>query len=162
MLVYAGVLAYALWRSRGLGGLVATLGGIGALLLVVVLWKSWTELLSWSLATLGGAYAATLFVNTARVDEGAPLLGAGLLLCGELAALSLEGRWRIHAEVGVLRGRLLALAVLLLAGLAAAAAVVAAAGAGAGRGLAWTTLGAAAVVAVVGTAVALLRRAERA
>lgn len=124
-----------------------------------MLWKSWLELLSWSLATLGGAYAATLFVNTARVDEGAPLLAAGLLLCGELAAWSLEGRWRVPAEVSLLRRRVLALAALLLAGLAAAVAVVAAADAGAGRGLAWTTLGAAAAVAVVGTAVGLLRRA---
>lgn len=159
LLAYGAVLAYALARSSGLGGLVATLGGIGALLLLLVLWRHWVELLSWSLATLGGGYATTLFVNTRHVDDGAPLVAAGLLLCGELAAWSLERRHRIPAETAVVRGRLLALAALVLAGLLAAVVVVSVAGAGAGRGLAWTTLGAAAAVGTVATAVALLRRA---
>jgi hypothetical protein len=152
------VLAWPLARAGRLGGLVATLGALGGVLLVVVLWREWEELLPWSLATLGGAYTATLLLHRHAVDGGAPLVAAGLLLCGELAAWSLDERWQMRVEPAVLRTRAVALGALILAGLAAAAAVVAVAGAATGSGLAWTTLGAASAVGAVGTGVALLRR----
>ena len=145
-------------RAGELAGLVATLGALGGLILIATLWREWEELLPWALATLGGAYAATLFVNRGAVDGGAPLVAAGLLLCGELAAWSLDERWSIRAEQAVWRTRGAALGALTLAGLAAAAVVVAVAGAGTGSGLAWTTLGAASAVGAVGVGVALLRR----
>jgi len=127
-------------------------------LLALALWREGEEPIPWALGVLAAAYAATLFVHRGSVDEGAPLVAAGLLLCGELAAWSLDARGRIRAEQAVLQRRIAALAALLLAGLAASSAVVLTAGANAGRGLAWTTLGAASAVAVVAAAVVLLRR----
>jgi len=94
------------------------------------------------------------------VDDAAPLVATGLLLCGELAAWSLDARWRIAEDETVVRRRALAVGALALAGLAASALVVAVALAPAGRGVAWTTLGAASAVGVVGAAVALLRRGD--
>jgi hypothetical protein len=129
-------------------------------LLAVVLVRGVQELLGWSLATLGGAYAVSLAVSGRAVDEAAPLVAVALLLCAELAAWALDERWRIAAEPAVVRRRAVALAILAGAGLAAAAAVVAVAAAPAGRGLAWVTLGAAAAVCAVGAGVAVARRSE--
>jgi len=82
----------------------------------------------------------------------------GLLLCGELAAWSVDERLRISAERAVRRARAVALGALAFGSLALAALVVALAAAPAGSGLAWTVLGAAGTVAVVGLAVRLARR----
>jgi hypothetical protein len=152
------VLAYAAARSPGLAGLLVALGLLGGVLLLAVLVRGFEELLPWALAPLGLVYAISLFVGGGGIDEAAPLVATVLLLCGELAAWSLDARWRIRADEGVVLRRAAALAALALAGLVASAAVVAAAVAPAGSGLAWTTLGAASAVGVVGVAVALLRR----
>ena len=151
--------AYAIARSGALGGVVAVIAALGALMLVVVLWRDWIELLAWALLTGAGAYASTLFLDHHHVDGAAPLVATALLVCGELAAWSLDARWHVAAEAAVLRRRALALGALVLAGLTASAIVVALAGVNAGGGLALTTLGAAAAVAAVGISVALLRRA---
>jgi hypothetical protein len=160
-LAYAGVAAYAVARTSGVGGLVAGIGAVGAALLAAVLVRGAQELLAWSLATLGAAYAVSLAVSGRAVDEAAPLVAAALLLCGELAAWSLDERWPIAAEAAVVRRRAVALGTLGAAGLVAAAAVIAVAAAPAGRGLAWTTLGAAAAVCAVGAGVAIARQADR-
>ena len=159
-LAYAGVLAWAAARSPGLAGLLAALGGLGGVLLLGVLVRGMQELLAWALGTLGVVYAVSLVVAGGGVDDAAPLVATGLLLCGELAAWSLDARWRIAEDETVVRRRALAVGALALAGLAASALVVAVALAPAGRGVAWTTLGAASAVGVVGAAVALLRRGD--
>jgi hypothetical protein len=160
VLAYAGVLAYAVAHASEVGGLVAGIGAVGAVLLAAVLVRGAQELLGWSLATLGGAYAVSLAVSGRAVDEAAPLVAAALLLCAELAAWSLDERRRIAAQPAVVRRRAVALAILAGAGLAAAALVIAVAAAPAGRGLAWATLGAAAAVCAVGAGVAVARRGE--
>jgi hypothetical protein len=157
-LAYAGVAAYAIARASEVGGLVAGIAALGAALLAVVLVRGVQELLAWALATLGGAYAASLAVSGRAVDEAAPLVAVAFLLCGELAAWSLDERWRIAAEAAVLRRRVVALAMLAGAGLVASAAVIAVAAAPGGSGLAWTTLGAAAAVCAVGAGVVVARR----
>lgn len=159
-LAYAGVAAYAVARASEVGGLVAGIGTVGAALLVVVLARGVQELLAWSLGTLGGAYAVSLAVSGRAVDEAAPLVAVALLVCGELAAWSLDERWRIAADAAVSWRRVVALALLAAAGLVGAAAVIAVAAAPAGRGLAWTTLGAAAAVCAVGAGVAVARRGD--
>jgi hypothetical protein len=123
-----------------------------------VLVRGARELLSWSLGVLAGAYAVSIGIHSGSVDEAVPLVAVGLLLCGELAAWSLDERVRIAAEPGVLARRAVAIAVLAGAGLIAAAAVVAIAAAPAGEGLAWTGIGAAAAVGAVGIVVAVARR----
>jgi len=158
VLVYAGVLAYAAARVPSFAALVAAIGVFGALLLVFVLVRRADDLLPWALAVLGVAYTVSLFLHGSAVDEAAPLVAAGLLLCGELAAWSLDERHAIAAERAVVLRRGLGLAALALASLGAAAAVIAFAASSAGGGLAWTTLGAVAAVLVIGVATELVRR----
>ena len=152
------MLGYAVARSPGLAGLLVAFGAVGAVLLLAVLVRRLDELLPWALAPLGVVYAISLFAAGGGIDEAAPLVATALLLCGELATWSLDARWSIPAEQGVELRRAAALGALALAGLVASAAVVASAAAPAGGGLAWTTLGAASAVGIVGVAVALLRR----
>jgi hypothetical protein len=157
LLVYGVVLAYALAREPAVASIVALLGGVGAFLLMLVLVRRATELLPWTLALLGVAYAIAIAARGSGVDEGAPLVGAGLLLCGELAAWSADERRQIRAERSVVVARGTSVIVLALAGLLAGGLVLALAVAPVGGGLAWTFLGAAAAVAVVGIAARLGR-----
>jgi hypothetical protein len=157
-LVYTGVLAYAAARVPSFAALVAGVGVFGAVLLAFVLVRRVDDLLPWALGMLGVAYTISLYVHGSAVDDAAPLVAAGLLLCGELAAWSLDERHAIAAERDVVLQRGLALGALVLAGLAAAAAVIAFAASSAGDGLAWTALGSVAAVLVVGVAAQLVRR----
>jgi len=152
------VTAYAVTRAHEVASVVGALAGLGALLLAGALVFGWMPALTWALAFGGGAYAATITVNSGALDAGVPLVAAGLLLCGELAAWSLDERARIPTEGAVVRRRGAAVTLLAVGGLAAAAGVVAVAAAPAGSGLAWTAVGAAAAVGAVGLAAALVRR----
>ncbi len=154
------MLAWAIARAPAYGGLLVAIGAVGAVLLAVVLRRGSEELLPWALVPPGAAYGVALAAHGGAVDAAAPLVAVGLLLCGELAAWSLDARWAIAAEERVVLRRAGALGALALAGLAAATLVVAIAAAPAGRGLVWTTLGAAAAVAAVGAGVALARRSR--
>jgi hypothetical protein len=152
------VVAYTLTRGGPLVGILAVFDAIGAAILLVVLWRGSLELLPWALATGGGAYAGTLYLAGRHTDQAVPLIAAGLLLCSELAAWSLDARWRVTAEAAVLRRRALALGALVGAGIVGSGAVIVFSGAAVGSGLVLTTLGAAAAVAAVGAGVALLVR----
>jgi len=152
-----GVLAYVLTRDERLAPVLGAIGGIGALLLLYALVRRVNELLPWPIVCVGVAYAIPLFVRSRGIDEAAPLLGAGLLLCTELAAWSFDEHFRIRAERAVVVARGGALALLMLGALGSAALVLALAAAPVGRGLAWTVLGAAAAVVVVGLAARLGR-----
>jgi hypothetical protein len=156
---YAAVLAYTIARSTEAAPATGALGALGALLLVLLLVRASVELIPWPLSLLGAAYAVALVVHGGGVDEAAPLVAVGLLLCGELAVWSTDERLAIPAERTVVRARAFALSALAFASLAVAALVVALAAAPAGSGLAWTVLGAVSAVAVVALAVALARRA---
>ncbi len=152
------MLAYAVARTAVLPVVGGALGGIGALMLLLVLARGIEELLPWAMVCLGLAYALSLVHRGSGVDEGVPLVAAGLLLCTELAAWSLDERQAVAAERAVVAARALGLALLAAAGLAASAIVVALTAAPAGGGLAWTVLGALAAVVAVGTAARLARR----
>jgi hypothetical protein len=156
--VFGGVLAHTLAHSGRALPATAALGSAGGLLLVVVLTRANATLVPWPLACLGIAYGVGLVVRGSSLDGAAPLVAVGLLLCGELAAWSIDERLHISAERAVRRARAVALGALALASLALAALVVALAAAPAGNGLAWTVFGAAGAVAVVGLAVRLARR----
>jgi hypothetical protein len=156
-IVYAGVLAYVCTRDARLVPVTTAVGGIGCVLLLFALLRHVDDAVPWAIVLLGGAYAIPLFVRGNGIDEGAPLVGAGLLLCSELAVWSFDERWRIKAERAVVIARGTAVALLVLAGLGASALVLALAAAPIGGGLAWTVLGAAAAVVVVGLAARLSR-----
>jgi hypothetical protein len=147
---YAGVLAYACARDTRLAPLTAAVGAIGCILLLFALFRRADDVMPWALVLVAVAYAVPLFVRGRGIDEGAPLVGAGLLLCSELAVWSFDERWRFKAERAVVVARGTAVALLVLAGLGASGLVVALAAAPVGGGLAWTVLGAAAAVLVVG------------
>jgi hypothetical protein len=152
------VLAYEVARSSKALPATGPLGGAGALLLVFLLVRARAELVAWPPALLGVAYAVELVIRGPRVDDAAPLVAVGLLLCGELAAWSIDERLPVAVEWAVTQARAVALGALAFGSLAVAALVVALASAPAGSGLAWTVLGAASAVAVVGIAVTLARR----
>jgi hypothetical protein len=155
--VYAGVLAYAFARDTRFAPLTAALGVIGCVLLLFALLRRADDVMPWAIVLLGIAYAVPLFVRGRGIDEGAPLVGAGLLLCSELAAWSFDERWRIKADGVVVFARGTAVALLVLAGLGASGLVLALAAAPFGGGLGWTVLGAAAAVLVVGLVAQLSR-----
>ena len=158
VLVYGAVLADAVLRARGLGALVLEIGLLGLIFLALALWRGLEELLPAAVVCLGGAYAVAVIVHGASVDERAPLVAAGLLLCCELSAWSVDERPWVAAERTVVRARAAALAALVGGALTAAALVVAVAAAPAGRGLVWTAAGAASAVLVVALAIRAGRR----
>ena len=151
-LAYACVVAYAASREPTLAPVVSTIGLFGGVLLVFVLVRGHEDLLGWALALGGVAYTIALVVHGTHVDETAPLIGAGLLVSGELATWSLDERRPIARARGLLAARAGGVAVLALAGLAAAALVVSLAAAPAGNGLVWTLFGSAAAVLVIAVA----------
>jgi hypothetical protein len=151
VLAWSCVLASkALW-------LVALLGGAGALLLLLVLARGLDDLLGSAILLLGAAYVLALYAGEHVLDQGVPLVAAGLLACAELANWSLEERLPVAADRGLLVARARAVGILVGAGLAASALVLAVTAAPVGGGLAWTVLGAAAAVLVVGLAARLSR-----
>jgi hypothetical protein len=158
VLVFAAVLADAVAHATSVRVIVAGIGVLGLAFLALVLWRGMDELLPWAIVCLVVAYVVALVVHGASVDERAPLVATGLLLGSELASWSLEERHAIAAERSVLRARVVALAALVLGGLATSALVIAVAAAPTERGLAWTVAGAAAAVLAVGLAVGVARR----
>lgn len=93
-----------------------------------------------------------------RVDPTAPLVAVLLLLSGELAAWSLDERWRIQADATLIWRRGVAVAALGLAGLTVATVVVALNAVPSSHGLALTAAGAAAAVGAAGVGVMIARR----
>src|SRR5581483_1217705 len=156
--LYASVLAYVLARSDRATPATGALGAAGALLLLVALVRAHAAVVPWTLGLLATAYGIALVVRGRHLDEAAPLVAVGLLLCGELASWSIDERLAIPAEAAVWRARALALGALALGSLVVASLAVALSAAPAGAGLAWTVLGAASAVAVVAAAVLLARR----
>ena len=106
----------------------------------------------------GGTYVAAAASAGHEIDATAPFVALLLVVCGELAAWSIDERWGIRADPGLARRRGGAVAVLALAGLAVAALVVALSAVPANHGLAWTVAGAAAAVGAAGTGIWVARR----
>jgi hypothetical protein len=151
------VLAWSCVLSTRVAPVTATLGGIGALLLLLMLWRGLDDLLGSALLLVGGSYVLGLYASHRALDEAAPLVAIALLACGELATWSLEARQPIRGEAGLTLVRLRAVAVLVAAGAAAAALVIVAGGTNLGGGLAWAVLGVASAVGVVAIAARLSR-----
>ena len=101
MLAYAGVVAYASSREPTLAPVLATIGALGAVFLLFVLVRGHADLLGWALGAGTIAYAVALLVHGSAIDEGAPLVAAGLLLCGELAAWSVDERFHVPVARGL-------------------------------------------------------------
>ncbi len=157
MAAYGGVLADVLARAGSTADYLAPAAALGTLLLVVAI--VWGRGLDAALFVGGATYVAFVVgVEQHRVDATAPLVAVLLLLCGELAAWSLDERGRIEADASLLWRRSAAVAALGLAGLTAAALVVALSAVPPGRSLTLTVAGAAAAIGAAGIGVMVARR----
>ncbi len=144
----AGRLA-ALWISLGAAGVVIISMGLalqrpGAIHLT--LWL------------LVAAYAARLIVDSGPLDPAAPVYGAGVLLCCELADWSLALRTAARHDSALLTDRLLRTVAVVLAGIVVASVALAAATARVARSLPLTAAGAAAAAAAVWLTAILARQ----
>jgi hypothetical protein len=152
-----GVLADALTRDGSAAAVLAPGAAVGLLLLLFALVRG-GALLGLALWLGGATYVAGIVAAGRTVDATAPVVAVLLLLCGELAAWSLDERLRIRADEQLAWRRGAAVGGLALAGLVASALVLALSAVPAGHGLFWTALGAAAAIGAAGTAAALARR----
>jgi hypothetical protein len=154
---YAGVVVDALVRAPS--PVVAFVPGLvlgGLLLLVALIFDG--RGLGAALFLAGATYVAAVASAGAATDASAPLVAVLLLLCGELAAWSVDERFEIRPEPEVTWRRGIAVAALALAGLAVATLVVALSAVPPSHGLGWTVLGAAAAVGAASTAIWVARR----
>jgi hypothetical protein len=157
LVAYGGVLADALTRDDSVAAALAPGAAAGVLLLLFALVRggAFLGLALW----LGGAtYVAGIVAAGRAVEATAPVVAVLLLLCGELAAWSLDERLPIRADDLLAWRRGAAVGAIAFAGLVASALVLALSAVPGGHGLFWTALGAAATVGAAGTAVALARR----
>jgi hypothetical protein len=154
---YGGVLADVLARAGSTAGYLAPAAALGTLLLVVAV--VWGRGLHAALFVGGATYVAfVVSVERHQVDATAPLVAVLLLLCGELAAWSVDERRRIEADASLVWRRSAAVGALALAGLTAAALVVAVSAVPPGRSLALTVAGAAAAIGAAGIGIVVARR----
>jgi len=130
--------------------------GLGAMLLVTALFRGGG--LGAALFLAGATYVAAVAAAGGGADASAPLVAVLLLLCGELAAWSVDERFEIRAEPDLAWRRGISVTALALAGLAVATVVVALSAVPSSHGLGWTVLGAAAAVGATGTAIWVARR----
>ena len=128
-----------------------------ALLLLFVLVRRVDELLPWAIVLLGVAYAIALFARGGGDRRGAPLVGAGLLLCARArSVVDRRALARSRAERAVVVARGVAVgAARARPGSPRRRSSSALAAAPVGGGLGWTVLGAAAAVLVVALAARL-------
>ena len=145
-------------RSNEAIAATVALGAVGALFLLWSLVRASVEMIPWAIGLVAVGYGVALVVRGRHLDEAAPLVAVGLFLCAELASWSIDERLAIPSERAVVLARAFALGALALASLAVAALAVGLSAAPIGSGLAWTALGAASAVGIVGAAVALARR----
>jgi len=127
----------------------------GALLLVFALVRRGGSL-GLALWIAGAVYVSEIVAAGRHVDATAPVVAVLLLLCGELAAWSLDERWEIRSDDLLGWRRAAAVCALALAGLVAAAVVLGLAAVPPSHGLVWTAVGAVAAVGAAGVG-ALLR-----
>jgi hypothetical protein len=152
---YAGVLAWSCALAPNFVPVTLFLGGVGGLMLVLVLVRGLDDLLGSALLLVSACYVVGLFIGRHPLDEAAPLVGAALLLCSELATWSLEERRPVATSRALRLARARAVGLLVIAGLAAAALVLVTATSSLGGGLVWAVLGAGAAVAAVAVAARL-------
>jgi hypothetical protein len=130
---------------------------LGAVLLVAALLFRGRGLGA-ALFVAAATYIAAVAAAGDHTDASAPLVAVLLLLCGELAAWSVDERLEIRPEPQLVWRRGAAITVLALAGLAVAVLVVALSAVPSSHGLALTMLGAAAAVGAAGTGIWVARR----
>lgn len=131
---------------------------VGTLLLLAGLFLLGGRGLGISLFLGGAIYVAFVAHDEGHIDGTAPLVAVLLLLCAELAAWSLDERWRMEADASLAWRRGAAVGALALAGLVVSTVVVALSAVPASHGLVLTAAGAAAAVGAAGIGIWVARR----
>jgi hypothetical protein len=129
---------------------VAGIGAVAAVGLAVTLALGKTEPLPGVLVLLGVAYTVILALDDPPLDARAAIVGATLLVIGELAYLSVEARSGVTEEAGPVTRRVGSVAVLALLALGLGGALVALVDLFRTSGLVIEVVGAAAAVGAVG------------
>jgi hypothetical protein len=151
-LLVAAIGAYATVRQP----LLATVAAPAVLLLALGVWRSWTATVPLALALVGAAYAATLVIEDAGVDGGAPLVAAAALLAGELAYWTAAPR-AVPAEAGLVRRQAATAALLVLVTVCLGTLLLLVGGASVSGGLPLEALGVAAAAAALAVVARLAR-----
>jgi hypothetical protein len=154
---YGGAVALVLPRADTHLQVLAPAAGLGVVLLLFALRANGTGL-ALSLWLGGAMYVTFLVVDHPRIDGAAPLVAVLLILCGELAAWSLDERWEMQIDPSLLWRRGGAIGLLALGGLVLATLAVALDAAPSAHGLVWTFVGAVAAVGAAGTGIVFARR----
>jgi hypothetical protein len=144
-------------REQWLPGILAA-GGV-ALLAVALAWRR-SAPIAWSLALIGGAYAARVALGAGNADTLAPLEAAGLLLVGELSYESIERRL-VPIPEDLLARRVGLLAALVASVIALGALLLMVAAIPLKGGVALTAVGVSAAAVAFTLLARLARRAPR-
>ena len=136
--------------------LLGWLAGLGLLLAAGAVWQP-AALLGPALTVLLAGYAVALLGLGGRVHAWAPLVGAGLLLFGELACWAREAHPLVREEPAATGTRLAVLAASVVAAIGLGALVLLAAGLPAGGALARLGVGVLAATATLALVAAVAR-----
>lgn len=127
---------------------LAWLAGLGLVLAALAALRV-PSLLAPALVVLLAEYTIVLVSRDDRVDAAAPLVGAGVFLCAELATWATEARPRVRDERPVLTTRSIVVAASTLAALGLGVLVLLAAALPAGGGLTRLAVGVVATTATL-------------
>jgi len=141
-----------------LAELAALLGGAGCFLLGAAAFARRAVLIAPALAFVGGEYALLVAGDEDTLDARAPLVAAGLLAAGELAAWSTELRAAVVDEAGTWWRRVALVGAEATSAYVAATVLLVFAGAGVSGGLVLEAIG---VAALCAGALALVRLARQ-
>ncbi len=153
--------AVAAWLALAvreeLAELAALLGGTGCLALAAAIVFRQGVLIAPALALVGAEYALLVAADEDALDSRAPLVAAGLLAAGELAAWSTELRVEVADESGAWWRRVAITLLEATGAYVAATALLAVADAGGRGGIALEVVG---VAALAAAGLALVRLAR--
>ncbi len=129
---------------------VAAIGGLAVVVLAGTLVVGRPEGVVAALALLGGCYAIILLVDEPPLDVRSAVVGAALLVVGELAHLSLAARLTVTTEADAVARRIGFVAVLAIGALAVGIVVLALVDLLSAGGVAVEAIGAAAAASTIG------------
>jgi hypothetical protein len=131
-------------------------GGLAVALLAFGAWRSWTGLIPFSVALVGGGWAASLLFEDAGVDGAAPLIAAGLLLATELAYWATAAR-AVPVDAALMRRQLLTVLAVCGVSLCLGTLLLLVGGASVRGGLPLEAVGVAAAIAALAVVARLAR-----
>jgi hypothetical protein len=160
VLVASAVVAATVLRESGGAdrGILLAVGAPVPVLLAAGLAARWSGALTVGIALLGTQQAVRLALGHDALDEWAPLLGAALLLCAELAWWSIEPRIPAWSQPGLALRRVATILALCLVGAGLGAVLLVAAGSSLSGGVPLELAGVVAATGAVAVVAYVARR----